>query len=188
VQSESVDAGRINAVQTSAGEIRPRAVVFATGNPPGMDGLDVRLPWSEVKGHMLVTEPTNLSLPGVVSPLATLIEDGRLMEGGTLDIGDDERVLRPEIVAAMWARIGAAWPVARGVRISHQWACFRPAHPDRLPVIDRIPAFTNAWFTSGHYKTGILLAPATGRALAAWIALGERPTQVIGLGMDRFRG
>jgi glycine/D-amino acid oxidase-like deaminating enzyme len=108
------------------------------------------------------------------------------MRGGTLDIGDDERVVRPEIIASMWAEVEAAWPVARGVRISHQWACFRPAHPDRLAVIDRVPALHNAWITSGHYMTGILLAPATGRALAAWIGSGERPSEVVGFGIDRF--
>src|SRR5207249_9422566 len=95
VQSAVVESRRITAVQTSAGEIRPASVVFATGNPPRLDGLDLHVPWSEVKGHMLVTEPTDLWLPGVVSPLATLIEDGRLMRGGTLDIGDGERVVRP---------------------------------------------------------------------------------------------
>jgi glycine/D-amino acid oxidase-like deaminating enzyme len=186
VHSALLDSGRITAIQTSAGEIRPGSVVFATGNPPRIDGLDLRVPWSEVKGHMLVTEPTDLRLPGIVAPLATLVEDGRLMRGGTLDVGDDERVVRPEIIAAMWAEVEAAWPVARGVRISHQWACFRPAHPDRLAVIDRVPAVNNAWLTSGHYMTGILLAPATGRALAAWIGSGERPVEVVGFGIDRF--
>jgi glycine/D-amino acid oxidase-like deaminating enzyme len=185
-QAALVESGRITAVQTSAGEIRPGTVVFATGNPPRIDGLDLRVPWSEVKGHMLVTEPTNLHLPGVVAPLATPIEEGRLLRGGTLDIGDNERVVRPEVIASMWAEVEAAWPIARGVRVSHQWACFRPAHPDLLPVIDRVPALNNAWITSGHYKTGILLAPSTGRALAQWIASGERPAEVVGLGLDRF--
>jgi glycine oxidase len=186
VQAARVESGHLMAVQTSAGEIRPGSVVFATGNPPHIDGLDLHVPWSEVKGHMLVTEPTALWLPGVVAPLATLVEDGRLMRGGTLDIGDDERVVRPEIIASMWAEVEAAWPVARGVRISHQWACFRPAHPDRLAVIDRVPAVNNAWITSGHYMTGILLAAATARALAAWIGSGERPSEVVGFGIDRF--
>jgi glycine/D-amino acid oxidase-like deaminating enzyme len=186
VQGVVLDAGRVRSVQTTAGELSPRNVVFATGTPPHIDGLDLRIPSSEVKGHMLTTEPTSLKLPGTVAPLATSIEDGRLMLGGTLDIGDTERVVRPEIIAAMWAELEAAWPAARGVRIAHQWACFRPAHPDRLPVIDRVPGVENAWLTSGHYKTGILLAPATGLALAEWIGSGQRPAPVQGLGVDRF--
>jgi glycine oxidase len=186
VQGVSIDAGRVRSVWTTAGEVRPRNVVFATGTPPLVDGLDLRIPWGEVKGHILTSEPTSLKLPGTVAPLATSIDDGRLMLGGTLDVGDSERVVRPEIIAAMWAELSAAWPVVQDVRIAHQWACFRPAHPDHLPVIDRVPGVDNAWLTSGHYKTGILLAPATGIALAEWISSGRKPPQVEGLGVDRF--
>jgi glycine/D-amino acid oxidase-like deaminating enzyme len=45
-------------------------------------------------------------------------------------------------------------------------------------VVDRLPGLSNAWLTSGHYKTGILMAPATGRALAEWIASGAVPREV----------
>ena len=186
VQGVSVEAGRIASVQTTAGDVRPRDMVFATGTPPQVAGLDLRIPWSEVRGHMLASEPTDLKLPGSVAPLATSIEDGRLMVGGTLDVGDDERVVRPEIIASMWAELSSAWPVVTGVRIAHQWACFRPAHPDYVPVIDRVPGVSNAWLTSGHYKTGILLAPATGIALTEWIASGARPARVDFLGAERF--
>ncbi|HEV7662377.1 MAG TPA: FAD-binding oxidoreductase, partial [Chloroflexota bacterium] len=161
-------------------------LIFATGNPPCIQGLDLHVPWSEVKGHMLVTEPLDVALPGSVAPLATTIDDGRLMIGGTQDLGDAERVLRPAIIDAMRAELGRAWPIAAAARVSHQWACFRPAHPDHLPVIDRLPGLDNAWLTSGQYKTGILLAPATAAALAAWLRTGQRPPEVAALGIARF--
>jgi glycine oxidase len=186
VQAVSIEAGRIRSIHTSAGEFFPGSVVFATGLSPRIAGLDLDLPSFEVKGHIFASEPTSLNLPGAVAPLATAIDDGRLLLGGTLDIGDDERVVRPEVIAAMRAELEAAWPLARGVKISHQWACFRPAHPDHLPVVDRVPGLDNAWFTSGHYKTGILMAPATGRALATWIDSGRPPEEVNGLGAARF--
>jgi glycine/D-amino acid oxidase-like deaminating enzyme len=40
--------------------------------------------------------------------------------------------------------------------------------------------------TSGHFRTGILMAPATGRALARWIESGECPAEVGGLELARF--
>jgi glycine/D-amino acid oxidase-like deaminating enzyme len=86
----------------------------------------------------------------------------------------------------MWRDLETAWPVVQGIQISHQWACFRPAHPDRLPVIDRVEGVDNAWLTSGHYKTGILMAPATGQALASWISTGQRPRNVATFSADRF--
>jgi glycine/D-amino acid oxidase-like deaminating enzyme len=177
---------RLEAVLTSAGEFRPRVVVFATGTPPRLEGLQFDLPASEVKGHIAVSEPTELSCGQTLVDVARVIEDGRILVGGTLDIGDDERVVRPEVADALWAEFAEIWPEAHNIAVEYRWACFRPAHPDRMPVIDRVPGLSNAWFTSGHYKTGILLAPATGRALAEWITTGSRPAAVVPFSMARL--
>jgi glycine/D-amino acid oxidase-like deaminating enzyme len=80
----------------------------------------------------------------------------------------------------------AALPAVGDVPISHAWCCFRPVHPDERPVVDRVPRLANAWMTSGHYRTGILMAPATGRALARWIESGDQPDEVGGLDLERF--
>ena len=147
---------RVVAVDTTAGPIQPGAVVFATGLPPTLDGLDVDVPWERVKGHLLVTEPTPVHLPGIVAPVATQLEDGRLLVGGTFDTGDESPVVRPEIIDSILAGLYATLPELRGLRADYQWCCFRPRHPDGLPVIDRIHGLRNAWLTSGHYRTGIL--------------------------------
>ena len=179
--------GRIASVHTNVGEFRPKHVVFATGTPPRLHGLELAIPSSEIKGHLLVTEPTALRPPAPMVLEARSIEDGRLLIGGTLDHGDSVRVVRPQVIEAMLAELGAAWPAARGLRVDYQWACFRPAHPDLLPVIDRVPSLSNAWLTSGQYRTGILMAPATGGALARWIATGQRPPEIAAFGVDRLR-
>jgi glycine/D-amino acid oxidase-like deaminating enzyme len=178
--------GRVDTVQTSAGEFRPRRVVFATGLPPRLSGLDLDVPALEVKGHMLCSAPTRLISPTDVTNLVTVVEDGRLLMGGTLDIGDDERVVRPEVTARMWSEVVSAWPAAAETSVEYAWACFRPAHPDHLPVIDRVPGLENAWLTSGHYKTGILMAPFTARALAEWITTTRPPADIQPLSLARF--
>jgi glycine/D-amino acid oxidase-like deaminating enzyme len=177
---------RIASVSTSAGELSPGAVVFATGGPPRLQGLEVKVPSGHVKGHMLATEPSSLRLPGTVASLATQLEDGRLLAGGTLDVGDDLPAVRPDVISAVWSEIQMELPILAGVRISHQWCCFRPTHPDGLPVVDRVPGLVNAWMTSGHFRSGILMGPATGRALAEWIQTGRRPSQLAGLELSRF--
>ena len=182
----SSEAGRVTTVQTSIGEFRPANVVFATGMPPRLEGLVLEVPAIEVKGHMLASNPTSMAPPEVAVEVAKVIEDGRLLVGGTLDMGDDERVVRDEVIDRMWAEIVALWPAARDVGVGYRWACFRPAHPDRLPVIDRVPSLSNAWLTSGHYKTGILNAAATGRALAEWIRSGNRPPEVAPFNLQRL--
>jgi glycine/D-amino acid oxidase-like deaminating enzyme len=187
VRGMTSECARVTTVLTSAGEFRPRQVVFATGMPPRIDGLELSLPASEVKGHMLCTEPTRLPLPASVqeADIARVIDGGRVLMGGTLDVGDDERVVRPEVIERMWQELLAAWPELAGVRRKYAWACFRPAHPDHLPVIDQLPGLTNAWISTGQYKTGILMAPATGAALAAWISTGTAPPDVARFRLSR---
>jgi glycine oxidase len=46
------------------------------------------------------------------------------------------------------------------------WAGLRPAAADRLPLIGRIPDSSHQWMAAGHFRNGILLAPATAVTLA----------------------
>ena len=184
----SVRGDTIESVTTSAGQISPGAVVFATGQPPVLDGLELSIPSDRVKGHLIVTAPTKLQLPCTVAPVATPLEDGRLLAGGTFDYGDESPVVREEVVDTIMGGLRAALPDVRDVGVSHQWCCFRPRHPDRRPVIDRVPGLRNAWLTSGHYRTGILNAPVTGQTLAHWISTGEPPAEASTWSSDRFAG
>jgi glycine/D-amino acid oxidase-like deaminating enzyme len=168
-------SGRVLTVSTSAGTIAPGAVVFATGMPPNLTGLDLRLPADLVKGHLVVTEPVPTVLPGLLASLATQLEDGSLLIGGTMDTDDPTTEVREEIIDRIRREFVDAFPALHRVRIGYRWCCWRPHHPDGLPVIDRIPGIDNAWVTSGHYRTGVLMAPATGSIIATWIGTGEQP-------------
>ncbi len=184
--SATIRGGRVVTVGTSAGDIHPGVVVFATGWPPVLDGLPLDVPSDVVKGHLLVTEPVPLRLPGTVAPVATQLEDGRLLVGGTFDTGDEGPSLRPEVIEAILSGLYAALPALHGVGASHQWCCFRPRHPDGHPVIDRVPGLDNAWLTSGHFRTGILMAPVTARTLVRWIVADEPPDEAPAWSSARF--
>jgi glycine oxidase len=184
--SATVRGERVVTVGTSAGDIHPGVVVFATGRPPMLDGLPLDVPSDLVKGHLLVTEPVSVRVPGTVAPVATQLEDGRLLVGGTFDTGDESPSVRPDVIDAILSGLYAALPALNGVGVSHQWCCFRPRHPDGHPVIDRVPGLGNAWLTSGHFRTGILMAPVTARALVRWIAAGEAPAEAPAWSSARF--
>src|SRR5262249_38891097 len=70
----TVRGDRLESVSTSAGEVSPGAVVFATGQPPVIDGLELDIPSDRVKGHLIVTEPALVGLPCTVAPVATPLE------------------------------------------------------------------------------------------------------------------
>jgi len=182
----TIRGDRIESVATSAGQISPGAVVFATGQPPVIDGIELDIPSDRVKGHLIVTEPARLHLPCTVAPVATPLEDGRLLAGGTFDYGDESPAVREEVVDTIMGGLRAALPGIRDLGVSHQWCCFRPRHPDRRPVIDKVPGIGNAWLTSGHFRTGILNAPATGLAITRWITAGRPPPEAGTWSATRF--
>jgi glycine/D-amino acid oxidase-like deaminating enzyme len=186
--SVTIHGDRIVTVGTSAGEISPGVVVFATGRPPVLDGLPLHIPSDRVKGHLLVTDPTDIRLPGIVAPLATQIEDGRLLAGGTFDLGDESPAVQPEVIESIMDGLAVTLPDLAGIGVSHQWCCFRPRHPDRRPVIDMVPGLANAWLTSGHFRTGILNAPVTAAVLSRWIQAGEPPVEAGTWSATRFTG
>jgi len=175
--SAEISGDRIVRIGTSAGDISPGAVVFATGRPPVLDGLPLHIPSDRVKGHLLVTDPTDVVLPGIVAPLATPIENGQLLAGGTFDLGDESPAVQPSVIESIVDGLASVLPSLRGIGVAYQWCCFRPRHPDRRPVIDMVPGLVNAWLTSGHFRTGILNAPVTAAVLSRWIAAGEPPVE-----------
>jgi glycine oxidase len=184
--SATIRGGNVVSVGTTSGDIHPGAVVFATGLPPLLDGLPLDLPATQVKGHLLVTEPTPLRLPGTVAPVATQLEDGRLLVGGTFDADDETPKVRPDVIESILAALYATLPAVRGLKAAYQWCCFRPRHPDGRPVIDRVPGLDNAWLTSGHYRTGILMAPITAQVISHWIASDQPPAEATAWSSARF--
>jgi glycine oxidase len=49
------------------------------------------------------------------------------------------------------------------------WAGLRPATQDGLPILGPLPGQTNHLLATGHYRNGILLAPATAQLIAQLI-------------------
>jgi glycine/D-amino acid oxidase-like deaminating enzyme len=184
--SVTISGDRIVTVGTSNGDVSPGVVVFATGRPPVLDGLPLNIPAHRVKGHLLVTEPTDVTLPGIVAPLATQIENRQLLAGGTFDIDDETPAVRPDVIDGIAAGLAAVLPWLHGVGVAYQWCCFRPRHPDWRPVIDRVPGVTNAWLTSGHFRTGILNAPVTAAVLSRWISADVPPAEAHSWSATRF--
>jgi glycine oxidase len=181
-----VAGGRIVRVRTTAGELHPGVVVFATGLAPE--------PWVEVpqrlvKGHLVATEPVSFRLAcGVHTPGLGVgsMADGGLLVGGTRDDGDHSAEVRPEVIQHIRRRLGELLPAAGQARVRYQWCCFRPATADGQPVIDRVPGLDNAWVSAGHDGDGLLMAPATGQALASWITTSRQPEEVASFGLSRF--
>ena len=49
--------------------------------------------------------------------------------------------------------------------IVKQWAGLRPSSPKGIPVIGRVPDLSNMWLNVGHFRNGLVMAPASAQLL-----------------------
>jgi len=94
--------------------------------------------------------------------------DGRILLGATVeDAGFDKRTDPRTIQRLYQAGLHVA-PILSSTRSHDAWAGLRPGSPDDLPILGEtaIPGYFAA---TGHYRDGIMLAPATANAMAQLI-------------------
>ena len=88
--------------------------------------------------------------------------DGRILVGSTEeDAGFDKRTTAAAIQELLEFGTGLV-PSLADAEIEKCWAGLRPGIPDGLPFIGRVPGIENLWVAAGHFRSGILLSPATG--------------------------
>lgn len=98
--------------------------------------------------------------------------DGRSLIGSTLEFVGYRREVTAGAVQRLLAAAIRLVPSLGDASLGSTWSNFRPYTPDGLPLIGQ--SHTEQLFiASGHYRTGILLAPITGECIAALVA-GKR--------------
>jgi glycine/D-amino acid oxidase-like deaminating enzyme len=80
-----------------------------------------------------------------------------------------DRMLDAAVVADIHARGCELLPALCAAGEPEAWLGFRPATADLEPHVGRLEN-TALWLAYGHYRNGILLAPATAARLARLIA------------------
>jgi len=99
-------------------------------------------------------------------------DDGELVVGATSEERGDTTVTAGAVYDLLRAAIDLV-PVLAEYRLAETCAGLRPGTPDNLPVLGRIDARTIV--ASGHYRNGVLLAPATADAITTLITSGGLP-------------
>jgi glycine oxidase len=117
------------------------------------------------KGQMLTVRlPPPLELAYVLrAPDVYMVprDAGLVAIGATVErVGFDRRV-EPRVVERLHAQAAELWPPIASARVVESWSGLRPGTADGLPLIGSAGQ-PHCWVATGHFRNGILLAPATG--------------------------
>lgn len=172
------DPRRVLGVRGSSGFIPARVVVNAMGAAGArLAGVPerARVDVVAVKGQMLaLAMPRRLVRRVLWVPGAYLVprDDGRLLVGATVEPGAIDIRITARGIASLLDAALRALPALGDLTVSETWAGLRPGTPDGLPYLGATE-LGGYIVATGHYRNGILLAPATASAIADLIE--ERP-------------
>ena len=170
-------------IHTAAGSITAAKFIDCTGAWASSTSSLSSLPVTPKKGQMLsVALPSSLPLRLVVrtpeiyiAPRTAGPHAGRAIIGATVEDAAFDKTVDSSGIANLRSLAAALLPPLADAPQLEAWAGLRPATPDGLPLLGALSGRPNHLLATGHYRNGILLAPATAHVMAQLIS-GEAPS------------
>ena len=182
--------GAVIGAQTRAGRVTADRVIVCGGAWAAqlLESVEVVLPVRPVKGQMILFKAP----PGLVQRVVLMDGryviprgDGRVLAGSTLEEAGFDKALSGEARESLWQSATRIVPALADCEVEHHWAGLRPGSPEGIPFIGAVPGVENLWVNAGHYRNGLVLAPASTRLLVDEL-LGREP--IIDPGPYRLEG
>jgi len=124
------------------------------------------------KGEMLLYRMQPSQVPAVMLTEAGYLiprNDGAVLVGSTLRKGD--RSPWPTVAGRyqLESLASSLWPALATCRPAHHWAGIRPGCGRNFPYLGKIPDVDGVFLAAGHYRNGLVSAPASAELLAQLI-------------------
>lgn len=166
VQGFVREGERIIGVATASGEVRGDRVVLTAGAWSGelLKTLGVMLPVEPVKGQMILYKCASDFLSSMVlakGRYAIPRRDGHILIGSTLEHEGFDKTPTATALQSLKASAVELLPALAKAEPVAQWAGLRPGSPEGIPYIGPLPGFEGLWLNCGHYRNGLVLAPAS---------------------------
>lgn len=166
------------------GRVEARWTVIAAGCfSAGIEGVAPYAPVFPAKGQMIALRCEGVKIQRVLWLDHTYLvprNDGRIIAGSTIErTGFDHDVTAGGIKKILSGAIRIA-PDLEKATIEETWAGLRPDSPDHLPILGPTD-IDGLLIATGHFRSGILLAPVTGVLMREWIC-----SQKVSVDWERF--
>lgn len=131
--------------------------------------LGLAIPVLPVRGQMLLFEPR----PGLLKHIVLrqgkyLIPrlDGHIVAGSTLEYTGFDCSTTVDARDLLWQQAVNMIAELEAVPVKAQWAGLRPGSPAGIPYIGALPGWKGLYVNAGHFRNGLVLAPASARLMA----------------------
>ena len=174
-----LDGDNVVGVNTPTGPVLGDQVVLAAGAWSGelLGKLGLSLPVEPVKGQMILYKCASDFLSSMVlakGRYAIPRRDGHILIGSTLEHEGFDKTPTESALESLKASAVELIPALADAEVVGHWAGLRPGSPEGIPYIGQVPGFKGLWLNCGHYRNGLVLAPASCQ-LFADLLLGRTP-------------
>ena len=173
------EGAKVVGVESARGPIHGDQVVLTAGAWSGdlLKTLGLVLPVEPVKGQMILYKCASDFLSSMVlakGRYAIPRRDGHILIGSTLEHEGYDKTPTQDALESLKASAIELIPALAQAEVVGHWAGLRPGSPEGIPYIGAVPGFDGLWLNCGHYRNGLVLAPASCQ-LFADVLLGREP-------------
>lgn len=178
------EQGRCKGLILEKGRVEAKFTVIAAGCfSAKIDGVAPYAPVFPAKGQMLALRCDSVRIERVLWLEHTYLvprNDGLIVAGSTIERGGFDHNVTAGGVKKILSEALKLAPGLEKARIEETWAGLRPDSPDHLPILGPTD-LEGLLIATGHFRSGILLAPITARLMREWIC-----TQEVSVDWQRF--
>ncbi len=185
VEGESMEAflqsnGRITGIQTSQNSYEADVTVVAAGAWAGelLAKLSLALPVEPVKGQMVLLQGEPGRVRRVVLRDGKYViprRDGMILAGSTLEHCGYDKSTTDQAREALLDMAIDLFPQLADFTLAGHWAGLRPGVAGGIPFIGAVEQYPGLFLNTGHFRNGLVLAPASVQLLTCLLTEQEPP-------------
>lgn len=167
------DGKRCKGLLLEKGQVEAKWTVIAAGCfSARIEGAAPYAPVTPAKGQMVGLRCESVELKRILwleHKYLVPRKDGRIIAGSTIERTGFDHDVTAGGVQLILSEVMKMVPGLEKARIEETWAGLRPDSPDHLPIIGPTDV-EGLLIATGHFRSGILLAPITARMIREWVS------------------
>jgi glycine oxidase len=164
--------GKCKGLLLENGQAEAKWTVIAAGCfSARIEGVAPYAPVFPAKGQMMALRCESVEIQHILWLEHTYLvprNDGRIIAGSTIERTGFDRDVTAGGLKKILNEATKLAPGLEKARIEETWAGLRPDSPDHLPIIGPTDV-DGLLIATGHFRSGVLLAPVTARLIREWV-------------------